>query len=764
MIAPNTGEWPRYDAYAKDTGLARYTEDLPLPPGGAYGRILLSPFSHARILSIDASKAEALPGVFAVLTGERLGDVLPHREGGEAESGGGRATAGETSRPLLATGKVRFSGEPVAAVAAQSLAIADRAIQLIDVEYEELPAVLDAREAVRPNAPLVHQESERNVVGQYEINDWGDVEKGFQEADRVFEETFATPSIFHHPMENLGTCIAQFQNGELTLTAPIQQIFAARAEICSLFGLEPEQVRINMPYVGGGFGAKELNPAMLCGLWLSRQVNRPVKMVPTAEESFRSDSRHAVIFEAKTGVKLDGTITALEINLLVDAGAYATVSLNTTRMVALASWGPYHILNLKVRGTCVYTNKVPAGLMRGVGKVQAAWGCESNMDTIARHMGIAPLDFRMKNVLHRGDEFVKRAIPLDSDFPDMIRRAAQAIEWDGRSGISIPVETKARSGPHMARGRGMAIALRHGHSGTGRTYAIVTVSHLGIVTIRHNAPEIGGGAYTVLARVASANLGVPQAHIRVADPDSSVAPYFVGVSSQRTTVCMGMAVQNACQNLKQELAEVAATSKGGNPEEWHIEGGRLWHGEEDFSFGHIIQSLRRGGSVTGIGSFTTARADNIYGVQMTHWGASVGAVEVEVDTETGEVKVVKLATAVDVGKAINPSGVRTQAEGGAIMGLGNALFEECVYRDGQFLNGDDMQYRLPSFEDVPEWCTTVMIENGDGPGPMGAKGMAQTSIVVVAPAIANAICDAIGVRVRELPITPERVLRSLATL
>ncbi|MCL0044303.1 molybdopterin-dependent oxidoreductase, partial [Dehalococcoidia bacterium] len=285
-----------------------------------------------------------------------------------------------------------------------------------------------------------------------------------------------------------------------------------------------------------------------------------------------------------------------------------------------------------------------------------------------------------------------------------------------------------------------------------------------IVKIHHNAPEIGGGIYTVMARVASATLGLPESRIQISDPDSSLNPYFVGVSSQRTTVCMGMATQSACEDLTRELIEIAARSKGGLPDDWRMAEGRLWHGEEDFSFGDVVNAMSSVATIMGKGAYTTGRAENAFGIDMPHWGTSVAAAEVEVDTETGEIKVLKFDTVVDVGKAINPAGARAQAEGGAIMGLGDALYEECVYRDGQFLNGDDFQYRLPLLEDMPESWETVMVENGDGPGPMGSKGMAQTSIVVVAPAIANAIYDATGVRVHDLPITPEKVLKELGNL
>ena len=766
MTTPPAASTPRYDALDKATGQAMYTEDLPIPPGTVFGRVLLSPYSHALIRSINVTQAEQLPGVLAVLTRDHLGDLAPYPRNLGVESGVGRLSGGpgQPHQPFIATDKVRFDGEPVAAVAAETLAIADHAIQLIDVEYEELPPVFDPRDAVKPDAPLLHEDSGSNTFGEYNLG-WGDVEQGFQESDHVFEDTYVFQNVFHHPMENVGTCLAQFVSEEITLTAPIQHIFSAREELAVIFGLAPEKVRITMPYVGGGFGAKELKPAMICALWLALHTGRTIKMMPTARESFRTDARHAVVYRAKTGVKADGTLVALEVDALVDAGAYATVSTGTARMVALSSWGPYRIPNLKVRSTAVYTNKVPAGSFRGVGKAQSTWGCESNIDSVARQIGVDPVDLRLKNILQHGEEFVSGAIPLDSDFPDMIERAAAAIDWDGRAGsVAPPSSATPETGSNIVRGRGLAVSLRHGHAGGGRTYATVTLDRTGTVTVHHNGPEIGEGIYTVMARVASATLGISQGHVRVDDPDSTTNPFFVGLSSQRATVCLGNAAQAACEDLKAELIDVAAKTRGGTPEDWRLEGGRLWHGEDDFSFGDIVGGLGSNAVLMGKGAHTTARADNIFGIQMPHWGTSAAAAEVEVDTETGEVRLVKFATVVDVGKALNPRGTVAQAEGGTIMGLGHTLFEECVYSEGQFLNGDDMQYRLPLMEDLPEWWRTVMVENEDGPGPMGSKGMAQTSIVVVAPAIANAIYDATGVRIRDLPINPEKVLKALGRL
>ena len=751
----------RYDALDKVTGRAEYTEDIPAPPGTVFGRVLLSPYSHARIRFIDASKAEQLPGVLAVLTREHLDGMDPYTRRGGSETGGG-PFAGQVppDRPFIAVDKVRFDGDVVAAVAAESLAIADQAIQLIDVDYEELPAILDPRDANKPDAPLVHESRDSNVIGEFNFG-WGDVDKGFQESNHVIEDTYVFVSVFHHPMENVGTCIAEFVNDEITLTAPIQHIYNAREEVASLFKLDPDQVRIKMPYIGGGFGAKELKSPMQCALWLAKKVSRPVKLVPMAQESYRSDSRHFIVYHAKTGVKSDGTIMALDIELLVDAGAYSGGSMGSTRLAGIASWGPYRTPNLRVHASCVYTNKVPAGAFRGVGKAQVTWGCESQMDSVARQIGMDPLEFRRKNVLHRGEQVVEGTTPLDADFDDLMQRAAEALDWDGHASRLGPQAGKSETSPRVVRGRGMALSLRHGYLGSGRSYAIATVDRRGTVNIRQNATEIGEGIYTIINRVASETLGIPGSDIHVSDPDTYQNPYYDGVSSQRSTVCMGNAVQEACEDLKRELIEVASKSKGGAPEEWRVAEGRLWHGEEDFSFGEIAGGLGGAVTVMGTGAYSTARADNPFGGIVPHWAVSVAAAEVEVDRETGEIKLLKFDTVVDVGKAIIPISAISQVDGGAIMGLGDAMYEECVYKDGQFVNGDDMQYRLPLLEDMPEWWKTVMVENEDGPGPMGSKGMAQTSIVVIAPAIGNAIYEATGIRVKQLPITPEKVLKAL---
>ena len=748
---------PRVDAQEKVTGEAIYTEDLPDLPGTLSGRVLLSPHSHARIISIDSSAALQLAGVAAVLTREQLEGFSPWRA--REQYGPGDNSADQT---FIATDKVRFDGDLVGVVVAESIAIADEAVRLIDVQYEELPAVYDPRDALAPGAPIIHEQYGTNHIGDYRFG-WGDVEKGFQEADHIFEDTYTFGNVFHHPMENVGAFLVDYRAGEVNIWAPIQHPYGAREEIAKMFGMDPEKVRIRMPYIGGGFGAKELKPSMLAAVLLAQRTGLPVKMVTSSEESFRNDSRHFIVYRNKTGVKSDGTIIAQDIEMLVAAGAYGR-ALGTTRNAVVSSWGPYKTPHLRVLGQAVYSNQVPAGAFRGVAKVQTTWGCESHMDAIARNLGMNPVEFRLKNVLHRGDIFVPGTTPLDADFHEMIPQGYKAIGWDGSKARDNDAEVTPQVASRAAYGHGMAVSIRHGYNGSGRTYAVATVDKSSIVKIRQNAMEIGEGAYSIISIVASQTLGIPQDQVEISDPDVATNPYFGGVGSQRTTVCMGNAVKAACEDLARELIEVAVKWKGGSVEEWRIGEGRLWHGEDDYSFGEVASAL--GGEITvmGKGAWSTAVADTPFRGIVPHWAVSVGAAEVEVDRETGIVKLLKYVSVTDVGKALNPIVARSQVDSGAIMGLGNTFYEETVYGDGQLLNGSDMEYRLPLLEDMPDQWHSLMLENNDGPGPFGSKGMAQTSIVVIAPAVGNAIYDAVGIRIHDLPITPEKVLRGLGKL
>jgi len=746
-------EAPRIDLFDKVTGRANYVEDLPDLPGIAYGAPLLSPYSHARILSVDSSRAERARGVLGVLDRERLGGLNPLLAAPRHEHF--KLTSDQN---FIAVDKVRFDGELVAMVVAEELRTARQAAELIDVEYEVLSPVFDAADALVPGAPLLHEDKGTNLLLEDRL-EWGDVRQGFKEADRVFEETYTSPSMFHHPMENVGGCVAQFLNDEIILWAPTSSPVRDAGEVARFFGLEPDRVRIRVPYIGGGFGSKVITNSMLAALFLSRKIGRPVKLVPSAEESFRQNARHAMAYKAKIGVRSDGTLTALQVDLVVDTGAYTTGGATATHNAVISAWGCYRIPHLRVLARCAYTNKVPASHTRATGKVQTTWGVECLMDSAARQMGIEPAEFRRKNALRRGEFVAKGTPPMDTDYLDLMSQTMSAIHWDGSSSGG------SRSGARKARGRGIALSLRHGSQGGGRAYAMATLDSRGIVKIQHNTSEIGQGTHNLISVIAARTLAIPQSQIQVGQPDTAIDLPFAGVSAQRTTMQMGKAVQNACENLKRELIALAVQSKGGSPEEWLVAQGRLWRAENSFSFSEIVRTLGGNAVLKSIGFHNpppTQRESAFSG--MDHWAPSAAAVEVEVDCETGELSILQYSVVADAGKALHYPSAKAQVDGGAVMGFGHALLEEIVYQDGQLLNADPFQYRLPVMRDIPESFYSSMLEKEDGPGPFGSKGMSQTSIVTVAPAIGNAIYDAIGVRIRSLPITPEKILRALGKI
>jgi CO/xanthine dehydrogenase Mo-binding subunit len=748
---------PRIDLREKVTGQALYIEDLPDLPSTAYGATLLSPYSHAKILSIDAAEAERAPGVLAVLDREHLDGQNPRLKLAPHEH-----LKLTDDQDFIAIDKVRFDGELVAVVVAEDLRSAQHALEKIRIEYEPLPPVFDATQALAPGAPILHEERGTNLLLEDSLA-WGDIDEGFRQADCIFEETYTSPSMFHHPMEHVGGCLAQYINGEVNLWLPTSSPMRDASEIAQFIGVEPDKVRVRVPYVGGGFGSKILVPSIYAAVFLSRKIGRPVRLVPSEEHSFRQNSRHAEVFKAKIGVKADGTLLGLDVDLVIDTGAYTTGGATAAHNSVISAWGCYRIPHLRIKGRCVYTNKVPAGHTRATGKIQTTWGIECAIDSVARQMGIDPYEFRKKNVLLRGDFVAKGTPPMDTDYPDLMQQAIAGIGWDGRSNLKRP--EKFTPGEPWLRGRGMALSLRHGSQGGGRAYALATMDARGGVTIQHNAPEIGQGTHNLFSVVAARTLDIPQSLIRVKSPDTAVHLPFAGVSAQRTTMQMGNAVHHACEKLKQELFSLAAQVKGGKPEEWRLIQGRLCWGETSFSIDEIIRTL--GGNVVlkcvGYHSVRPMEKESAFS-GMDHWAPSAASIELEVNVKTGELRILRYSVIADAGKALHYPSAKAQVDGGAVMGFGHALFEETIYRDEQLQNGDPFQYRLPVMKDIPEVFYSSMLEKEDGPGPFGSKGMSQTSIVTVAPAIGNAIYDAVGARVRSLPISPEKILRAMGKI
>ncbi len=755
---------PRLDLRDKVTGQAKYVEDLPTPAGTAWAAMLLSPYSHARLLSIDSSRAEKLPGVIAVLDREHLDGLNPMLHTPRYEYMV-KTLSGPLpdDQPLVVLDKVRFHGELVAAVAAEDLRTAQKATELIEVNYEPLEPVFDAAAALSASAPILHESKGTNLLLEDRL-EWGNVERGFGEAARIFEETYTSPSMFHHPMENVGACVAQFFGDEAMIWGATDAPFRDSDEMADFFGIDRERMRFRVPYIGGHFGAKNVTNYMLAALFLSRKSGRPVKTLPTTEASFRTTARHGMIFTAKIGVKSDGTLTALDVDMIIDTGAYTTGAVLATHNMVISAWGCYRIPNVRIKARCAYTNKVPASHTRATGKFQTTWAVECLIDSVARKTGIDPTAFRKKNVLRRGEFVAEGAPPMDADYLEMMDKAAAAINWDGRS--SVERRDGSDSSSSIAKGRALVLTLRNGNQGGGRAYAMATVDVRGNVKIHHNAPDPGQGIYNLISIIAAQTLELPRSQIIVGEPDTAVSLPFSGVNAQRTTIQLGNAVKNACENLKRELVNVACETKGGNPGEWTVARGRLWRAEQSFSFGDIAAAIKTLGDnsvLKAMGSYSPPSGRSAFG-GLDHWATSAAAVELEVDRETGEIKVLQFSVVSDAGKILHFNSAKGQIEGGAVMGFGHALFEETVYQDGQLLNADPFQYRLPTMGDIPEHFRTIILENGDGPGPFGSKGMSQTSITAVAPAVGNAIYDALGVRIRSVPITPEKILKALGKI
>jgi CO/xanthine dehydrogenase Mo-binding subunit len=748
---------PRIDLREKVTGQAQYVEDLPDLSNTAYGAPLLSPYSHARILRIDSSEALKMPGVLGIVDRDHLDDVNPRLKLAQHEH-----LKIVDDQDIVAIDKVLFDGDLVALIVAEDLRAAEQAREKIHIEYEPLAPVFDAVEALTSGAAILHEDRGSNLLLEDSLA-WGDIDEGFRQAERVFEETYSSPSMFHHPMEPVGGCLAHYMNGEANVWLPTSSPMRDAADFAHFLGIEPEKVRVRVPYVGGGFGSKIPTTAHFAALLASRRLLRPIRIVPSAEYSFRQNSRHAEVFKAKVGVKADGTITALDVDLVVDTGAYTTGGATAAHNSVISAWGCYRIPHLRIKGRCVYTNKVPAGHTRATGKIQTTWGIECTMDSVARQMGIDPYEFRKKNVLMRGDFVCKGTPSMDTDYLDLMAEAIAGIGWDGKANPA-PADID-HAGSRWARGRGMALSLRHGSQGGGRAYALLTMDARGVVTIQHNAPEIGQGTHNLFSVVAAQTLGISQEQIRVRAPDTAVSLPFAGVSAQRTTMQMGNAVHNACNKLKQDLLGLAAQAKGGKPEEWQLIEGRLCWREASFPVSEIIRMAGGGVVLKSVGyhSVPPMVKDSAF-AGMDHWAPSGAAIDLEVNRDTGELRILGYAVIADAGKAIHYPSAKSQVDGGAVMGFGHALFEETVYQDGQFQNGDPFQYRLPVMKDIPAEFYSSMLEKGDGPGPFGSKGMAQTSIVTVGPAIGNAVYDALGVRVRSLPITPEKILRAMGKI
>jgi CO/xanthine dehydrogenase Mo-binding subunit len=757
----------RLDYETKVTGKAHYLADMNVA-GMCHGKILRSPYAHARIKRIDASKALQVAGVLAVLTRD---DIL-HDEGIEPFYG-----PVFKDQTIVATEKVRHVGDPVAAVAALTVDAAEEALALIEVDYEELPAVLDVREALSPSTTLVHDSVKlpssgfadlaeikpvegTNICTHFKLNR-GDIEKGFAEADQVFEDTFTLPATQHCFLET-HACIASVEpGGRITVWATTQNPFVVRTQLANIFKVPVAKVRVIVPYIGGGYGGKVYPKVEPITVALAQKAGRPVRVVLSREEVFYTITKHAAVIRMKTGVKNDGTLVARECEIHLDTGAYAEIGPRVAKKSGYTAAGPYRIPNLKIDSYSVYTNKPPAGAFRGFGVSQSAWAVESQMDIIAAALKIDPLELRKKNGYDEGDKFVTDETLRAVGLKECLDEVARSIGWNDKSLKGSKVQ--GSNGDNIKRGKGLACMIKATIT-PSISCAVVKLNEDASLSIYIGTVEMGQGSDTVMAQIAGAELGIPLQKIQVLGVDTDVVPYDLTTSSSRSTFHMGKAVQLAARDIQRQLKQIVATEYNVPEEKISCADGQVRLPEAALDYGEVMFKRfgMQGGTLVGDGQVKTATKDE-FGEKSTSafWFLAAGAAEVEVDTDTGKFKLLKYATAVDVGKALNPLGCRQQLAGAAITGIGQAMFEEIAYDNGQLLNPNLVDYVLPSLGDMPAVIDPICVETPDRNGPFGAKGIGESALIPVAPAIANAIYDAVGVRIKDLPIKAEKIYLGL---
>ena len=749
----------RIDGAEKVAGLAVYAGDLRLP-GMAYAKVLRSPLPHARVRRVDATKALALPGVLAVLSRDSL-NVAANAFGAYVRD-----------QQIIASEKVRYAGDMVAAVAAVEENIAAEAVNLIDIEYEELPAVFNIEDALKSGAPLVHEKLEGRKEpgygrgGRHIVHDQsnicfhfrhqrGDIEAGLKSAEVVFEDSFGFPSAQHYPMEP-HVCVAHFESDVLTVWSATQSPFPVRQELARVFGLPFSAVRVIVPFVGGGYGAKSGIKTEGIAACLSRMTGRPVRLAFSADESFKTICQPRAKIVIKTGLNKDGLFIARRCEVYLNGGAYANSGPSVTEKAGYRAHGPYRIPHVQTDAYSVYTNTVPGGAFRGFGGPQVAFAYETHIDMIARRLGIDPVEIRMKNLLEKGESFAEGDTPIDCDLKAGLKQVADAIGWRSRDHVGIKSESKRR-------GIGIATAMKDGGGTNKPANAAVKIFNDGSALLSTGSVEVGQGMKTAFLQIVAEELSMPPDRVRIAALDTHYTPFDKGTNASSATTVMGRAVLQAARDAREQFVESASSVFRCGEKDLRLENGMAVCGEQRLSFREVMQRHFKDteGEIWGRGFFKVPKDQNVpLGSPSPFWEIGFGAAEVEVDAETGEVKVLRYVSLTDAGKMINPLQCHAQDEGAAVFGLGQALFEDLAYQNGQLLNGNLIDYRLPRFTDLPGMFSTFVMEGGGGPGPYGAKGMGEGGILAVAPAVGNAVYAAMEVRLSEVPLLGEKIWRA----
>ena len=755
----------RIDAREKVTGAAIFADDIQFGNALLHARIKRSPHPHALIKKLDVSKARALPGVKAVVTGEEypalIGLYLKDRH-------------------IFCRDRVRYVGDPVAGVAATSEEIAEKALDLIEVEYEVLEPVLDPEFGASDAAPLLHPdlgkyivanfifpEPGKNISNHFRIRK-GDVDSAWEKCAAVVERKYRIPHIQHVPIEPHVAVAKVDETGEITLWGSSQSPFAQRNLISQAMGVSQSKMRVIAPYVGGGFGSKAGVSMESLAVAIASKVNgRPVKLLLTREEEFHTAFvRQGLVAYFKMGCDKNGKLLAMENKFYWDGGAYTEYGVNITRASGYSSSGPYEVPNVKTDSRCVYTNHPVGGPMRGFGMPEFHAGLEQCIDELAHQIGMDVVEFRKLNCLKTGSTLVTGSKMHATGLSQCIEKTAEAIGW----GRKAPP-----SAPNKRRGKGIALMWKApAMPPNAGSSAWVELAEDGTLSVGVGGQEIGQGVFTVAAQMAAAALGVPYESVRIATPvDTRYSPYEWQTVASRLTWSMGNAIVNAAKDARRQILDVVADAWEETPDDLNIVNGVVisYKSEKEIPLKNLViyglpkpgDSGWRGGPIIGRGNFmptyvTGLDAETGQGERaVVHYTTGAQAVELEVDLDTGRIEVLKGVSTFDVGKAINPDLVKQQMEGGFVQGMSSALFESLQLKNGVLQNPSFVDYRIATSSDAPKDLQAYIVEVAQEDGPWGARGIGEHSMVPTIPAIANAIYDAVGIRMEGPPFTAEKV-------
>lgn len=743
---------PRIDARAKAIGETKFVGDLVFP-GMVYGKLIRSPYAAAKITRIDARAAQALPGVVCVMTGDDVLDIDPYY---------GHAIK---DRPLIAIDRVRFAGEPVVAIAAETPEIAADAAALVEVDYEPMEALISIDEALAEDAPHLHvtellRKGLFHGLGEFKLDpgnicyhhhfDRGDVAAAFAEADIVVEGDYIFPGIYQYAMET-HTTIAEWNHAgdEITIHSNCQHPFLVRAEIADLFQLPVASVRIVVPYLGGGFGSKSYTKMEPITVALARKAKRPVRIQNSVDESMVTTRRHGMKAHMRTAARKDGTLLAREVRMWLDTGAYADNGPRVVATAADAGPGPYRWQAVDVDAWGVYTNTSPAGSYRAFGASHLQWIGEAQIDEVGRRCGLDGVEMRQLNLLEPGEYVRPGGKPLDADLKGDIRKVAANLDWDAPKPANV--------------GRGVSVGVLAAGAHPVST-AFTRMEADGKVVVYVSSTDMGQGARTVFGQIVAEELALSLDQVRVMGGDTAVTPYDRSTGASRSTTLAGMAVKRSGEELREQLFDIASQKLGLPPQALEMRDGAIWHEDESLTYPDLIKSHfgMVGGELIGRGEVKPASGSGSYAEGPVFWEVCVAGIELEVDPDTGKIELRKTATVADVGKAINPKQVETQEMGGLMQGLGNAIYEEMLFDpySGQLTNSSLFDYHIPTMLDLPDSHRSTIVENADGPGPYGCKGVGEGALAGAIGAVATALGD-LGIDLRELPATPERVWNAM---